>query len=376
MKIVNVRTLTLSCPLPAPVETSFGRMVNRVNTLILIDTDTGLTGVGETWTNYPAWAPDERRLTVEHGVKPLLLGENPLEPARLSHKMLRSLLRSGAGRQWGAKGVLHQAVSGADMALWDLTGKHYGLPVYRLFGGKCLDDVQAYASGLGPKDFEGHVEQARAKGYTAFKLKVGFGMDVDTANLRALRGLIGDEGRLMIDANQGWDDAGEALRHLRKYVDYGPEFIEEPVPAELLGELRAIREAGLLPVAGGENVYGRTGFKEVLAARALDILQPDVTKVGGLTEAKAACEMALAWGLPFAPHMFGTAVGLAASLHLLASVPGGRIMEVDSTVNPFMNDLFSESFYKFERGRFVFADERPGLGFELNQDVVKQYTVR
>lgn len=375
MKIINVRTLTLSCPLPAPVETSFGRMLNRVNSLVLIDTDEGLTGVGETWTNYPSWAPAERRLTVEYGVKPLLLGENPLNVAHLSHNMLSSLMKSGAGRQWGAKGLLHQAVSGAEMALWDLAGKKYGLPVYRLLGGKGLDRIQAYASGLGPRQFEGHVEHSLAKGYSAFKLKVGFGLDTDLANLRTMRELIGPDARLMIDANQGWRDAPEALARLRRFMDFAPEFIEEPVPADQLADLAMIRRERLLPVAGGENVYGREGFRDVLASGALDILQPDVTKVGGLSEARAVCDMALAWDLPFAPHMFGTAVGLAASLHLLAAVPGGRIMEVDSTINPFMTELLIDPFFSFEQGYFILSKEKPGLGFEINHDAVSEYAV-
>ena len=375
MKIINVRTLTLSCPLPSPVETSFGRMLNRVNSLVLIDTDEGLTGVGETWTNYPSWAPAERRLTIEHGVKPLLLGENPLNVAQLSHNMLNSLMNSGAGRQWGAKGLLHQAVSGAEMALWDLAGKKYALPVYRLLGGKGLNRIQAYASGLGPRKFEGHVEHALGKGYSAFKLKVGFGLDMDLANLRTMRELIGPSARLMIDANQGWRDAPEALFHLKRYADFAPEFIEEPVPADQLADLATIRRERLLPVAGGENVYGRKGFRDVLASGALDILQPDVTKVGGLSEARAVCDMALAWDLPFAPHMFGTAVGLAASLHLLAAVPGGRIMEVDSTVNPFMTDLLINTFFCFENGHFILSEEKPGLGFELNEDIVSEYVI-
>lgn len=375
MKITDVRTLTLSCPLPVPVVMSFGRMTDRVNTLILVETDEGLTGVGETWTNYPSWAPQERRQTVEHGLKPLLLGQDPLDVAGLSRRMLTTLMRSGAGRQWGAKGPLHQAVSGAEMALWDLAGKHYGLPVYRLLGGKCLDRIQAYASGLGPDRYENHVTDALSRGYRAFKLKVGFGLEKDLANLKTMRGLIGPDARLMIDANQGWRDAAEAVSHLKRYADFGLEFIEEPVPADQIEDLAAVRRAGILPVAGGENVYGRDGFRKVLEADALDLVQPDVTKVGGLCESRAVCDMALAWDKPYAPHMFGTAVGLAASLHLLAAVPGGRIMEVDSTVNPFMNELLDDPFFAFEDGCFVLAKEKPGLGFELNAAVVSRYGV-
>lgn len=376
MKITEVKTIILSYPLSKPVTTSFGAMQNRTNVLISIETDEGITGIGETWTNYPHWAPEERKITVEKGIKPLLLGENPLNLAHLCEKMYRNLLKSGAGLQWGARGPLMQAISGVDIALWDIAGKKLNVPVYQLLGGKVCDNITAYASGLGPLDYEDDVEQSLQKGYSAFKLKVGFGQELDLQNLKTMRELIGYDRKLYIDANQAWSNAREALARLKLYEKYRPAFIEEPVPAELVNELKKIKDSGIMPVAGGENVYSRYGFRDVLANEILDIAQPDITKTGGLSEAKIICLMAGTWGIPYAPHMFGTAVGLAASLHLLASTPNGLFMEVDANRNPLLNDLLEETFYEFDNGSFVLAGEKPGLGIKLNMDAVKHFERR
>lgn len=376
MKITGVKTIILSYPLDKPVTTSFGQMHSRTNMLVVIETDEGISGIGETWTNFPHWAAEERKITVEQGIKPLLMGENPLNISYLWEKMYKSLMKSGAGLQWGARGPLIQAISGVDIALWDILGKKLNTPIYQLLGGKVQDQIKAYASGLGPGDFGGYIEDSLSRGYTAFKLKVGFGRDLDLHNLKAVREMIGHGRTLMIDANQGWIDADEAIEHLKLYTDYNPAFIEEPVPADQLADLKKIKDSRIMPVAGGENVYTRQEFKRVFTAGALNIIQPDITKTGGLSEARHICTMAWAWNLPFAPHMFGTAVGLAASLQLLASTPNGLFMEVDANPNPLRTDLLAEASFSFENGCFVLADNIPGLGIKLNMDVLKEYERR
>lgn len=376
MKITDVKTIVLSYPLTRPVTTSFGEMHSRTNVLIRIDTDEGISGTGETWTNFPHWAPEERKITVEKGIKPLLIGENPLNISFLWEKMYKSLMKSGAGLQWGAKGPLIQAISGIDIALWDILGKKLNTPVYQLLGGKVCAEIKAYASGLGPRDYEEYVQNSLAMGYSAFKLKVGFGRDLDLQNLKTMRELIGDRRALMIDANQGWSDADEAIEHLKLYAKFNPAFIEEPVPAGQLDDLKKIKDTKIMPVAGGENIYTRIEFKNTFAREALNIVQPDITKTGGLSESKHICHMAWAWKLPFAPHMFGTGVGLAASLHLLAAIPNGLFMEVDANPNPLRTDLLEETFFNFINGCFVLAGDRPGLGIKLNMDALKEYERR
>jgi L-alanine-DL-glutamate epimerase-like enolase superfamily enzyme len=355
------------------VRTSFGLMRSRTNVLVKIETDEGITGIGESWTNFPLWACEERKATLLKGLRPLLIGEDPRNISFLWEKMHRVLMRGGAGLQWGAPGPLMQAISGVDIALWDILGKSIGAPVFRLLGGIQPGRIAAYASGLGPERFEPYVEAALQKGYSAFKLKVGFGRDKDLRNLVRMREIIGPDRRLMIDANQAWRSAGEALDHLNAYRDFALSLIEEPVPADRLTELRKIREQRIAPIAGGENVYGRTGFRQTLGAEALDIVQPDLTKTGGISEARIICQMAWAWEIPYAPHMFGTAVGLAASLHLLASTPNGLCMEVDANPNPLMDNLLKKQPFEFREGGFDFAGDLPGLGIELDKEVVKEF---
>jgi L-alanine-DL-glutamate epimerase-like enolase superfamily enzyme len=375
LKITDVRACHLAYPLQQPIETSFGRMTTRAVVLVFIDTDAGITGMGETWTNYPAWAPEERLLTIERGLKPLLLREDPLDIAFLWNKLHGALMRSGAGLQWGATGPLMQAISGVDIALWDILGRTLDAPIFRLLGGAGGRRVPAYACGLGPQGHEPLVEAALAQGFQTFKLKVGFGLVRDRENLRILRQMIGPDRRLAIDANQAWQSADDAIRHLEHYRAFDPLFIEEPVPAAQVQDLCRIRERQLMPLSGGENLYGRRAFRESLTAGALDIVQPDVTKTGGISEARLICQMADAWGLPYAPHMFGTAVGLAASLHILSATPNGLFMEVDANPNGLRTELLQDAFFDLHEGAFVIRSDRPGLGITLDESFVREYAV-
>jgi len=373
LKIEDVRTIVLEYPLSKPVEMSFGKMSSRISTLIHIQTNEGISGFGETWTNFPHWAAEERVLAVEKGLKPVLIGQNPQDISLLWEKMYHTLMNSMGGKQWGAKGPIMQAISGVDIALWDIFGKKLDTPINGLLGGMAVSKIPAYASGLGPRNYEGQVESSLDAGFSAFKLKVGFGLDLDLSNLNSMRNLIGNDRLLMIDANQGWRNASEALYHLKRYVDFNIYFIEEPVPADQLLDLKKIKKSEITLLAGGENVYGCKGFKDMLCGEVVDILQPDITKTGGFSEFYPICRMAAAWGLNYAPHMFGTAVGEAASLQVLASIPCGLFMEVDANPNPLRTDLLSSSSFQLEGGSFVHVNDMPGLGITLNMEFIKEY---
>ena len=374
LKISDVKTIVLEYPLTKPVRMSFGQMHSRTNMLVLVETDKGISGVGETWTNFPHWAAEERVLTIEKGLKPILMGEDPLNIAFLWKKMYGSLMNSMGCKQWGAEGPVMQAISGVDIALWDIMGKWFNVPIYRLLGGGHPEEgIPAYASGIGPENYEAYVEAGLKAGFAAFKLKVGFDSDLDLHNLRMMRNLLGEDKLLMIDANQGWRDSSEALRYLERYKDFNIYFVEEPVPAGQIEDYRKIKDVGGVPVAGGENIYGCRGFKDFLCHNALNILQPDVTKTGGFSECATICRMASAWGFEYAPHMFGTAVGEAASLHILAAVPHGLFMEMDATTNPLRTQLLSSSSFHFDSGSFFLSQDQPGLGIDLNPEFVKEY---
>lgn len=373
MKIIDLQTIHLEFPLDEPIVTSFGRMGSRTSLLVRVQTDEGLSGLGEAWSNFPPWGAEEKILTINKGIKPLLVGKDPCAVNALFEQMYHGLMLHFGGKQWGAPGPIHQAISAVDVALWDLWGQAINQPIYALLGGPVHDRVSAYASGLGPGCFLGHVEQSLKSGYKMFKLKVGFGLKRDLDNMATLRQKIGPGLSLMIDANQAWSDAREAVKHLKQYQIYSPEYIEEPVMADRFDELAALRSQTDLIVAGGENLYGISGFRQALSAGALGLWQPDITKTGGFTQCRMICNLARAVSLPWAPHMFGTGVGLAASLHLLFGLPGGLFMEVDANPNPLRTDLLEQSFYGFDKGRFEIKRRESGLGITLNEFFIQAY---
>ncbi len=373
MKITDFRLTELKVPLSEPIQMSFGLRLERRHLFLEVLTDEGITGLGETWTNFPFWAVDERRITLE-ALKRFFIGKDPLNRGAIWDMIDKSVLRSDIGLQYGSKGPVYQALSGIDIALWDIAGKFSGLPVYDLLGGKRRDTVTAYASGLSSADYERRVPGLIDEGFTEFKIKVGFGEESDSRTARAVRSMIGGRA-LFADANSKWEDAGEALRNMRALSEYGVSFIEEPVNAALLDDYYVIRNAGVTPVAAGENLYGRREFHEYLRRGLVDIIQPDVTKCGGITETWAVCEEARLYGVQTAPHMFGTAVGLAASLHVTLASPRSRRMEYDVLDNVMMTGLPLKTFYSLENGAFSVTDPMPGIGIELNPDFISRYRV-
>lgn len=370
MKIAKVEPIVIDMPLEQPVRTSFGEMNRRTNVLVRIEADTGEYGIGEIWNNFPAWGAYEKIATLEYGVAPLLIGEDPLDIAGINRKLHQAL--SVLGRQWGAVGPIYHSISGVDMALWDLSGKHWRMPVYQLLGGKRREAIGVYASGLGPRLSEDMVIRQLETGVSAFKLKVGHDRELNVRNLARLREIIGPDDRLMIDANQAWD-RGSAIAHLRLYEPYRLEWVEEPLRCDDYEGMRQLREQTGIPVAAGENIYGSDQARKALEQRALDILQPDMSKNGGLTEALAAAGAAGDYGAPCVPHFLGGAVCLAASMHFCAGVAIETMLELDANPNPFREKLFAEPFVI--RGGKLKVPDRPGLGFELDPEFVEHYRV-
>ncbi|HET8630579.1 MAG TPA: mandelate racemase/muconate lactonizing enzyme family protein [Thermomicrobiales bacterium] len=367
MRVVDLRPLVLSVPLARPVRAAFGTMTHRHAILVEVVTDEGLVGLGESWSNFPAWAPAERLATLEQGVKPLLVGQDPADPPAVTRHLLDRL--EPIGRQWGARGPIHQAVSAVDIALWDIKGQREGKPICALLADQPLRRVPVYASGLGPTDAAEMARPYWEAGVRALKLKVGFGRETDRANLAQLRAAYPDAA-IAVDANQKWDEA-EALAMAPLLAKYACRWMEEPVPASELDALRRLRAALPCPVAGGENYYGAREFARVLDAGALGLVQPDVCKTGGISEMVAICRAATAAGLPYAPHYLGGAVGVIASLHVFAAVPGGLIMELDANPNPLREALLEASLAPVD-GMLPVPD-RPGLGVALNQETVERY---
>ncbi|MDR3562317.1 MAG: mandelate racemase/muconate lactonizing enzyme family protein [Negativicutes bacterium] len=370
MKITNVEVVCLAVPLEEPVQLSFGRMTYRRSCLVHVETDAGVDGWGESFVNHPFWALEERKITIEQGVRPLVLGEDPLHINKVWEKMYGSL--NTLGLQAGARGQFMQAISGVDIALWDIKGKALGLSVCELLGGKMMDSAEVYASGLGPKNPEKQVRQYADYGIKAFKLKVGFGKAFDTNNIEKTWSAMPQGGRLMLDANMAWNRK-EALEMVEILKNYQIEWLEEPCSCEDVDALAVLTKKSPIPIAGGENVYCQDGFRRAFGQNIFAIAQPDLTKTGGISEMACICQMARACEKPWAPHFFGNAVGLAATLQVFAAIPGGLIVELDANPNPLRTELLSNPL-EIVDGR-VSIPAGPGLGVTINLDTVAKYRI-
>ena len=290
MKITKVRTHILEAKLSQPFAYSRAWYDTRTAMLVEIETDAGLTGWGE------CYGPARMTSAVVNSVAPWLVGEDPLRTDVLWQTIYARL------RDHGQKGVVIQGLSGIDIALWDIKGKHFGVPAHQLLGGAARKEVQAYATGLYrrksgdplkylPEEAAGYA----AEGFRAVKLKVGFGIAEDAAVTRAVREAIGPDVALMVDANHAYD-AVAAIRLGRLIEPHDIGWFEEPVPPEDVAGYRAVKSALTIPIAGGECEFTRFGFRDLFATHALDIAQPDTCAAGGLTECKKIADMSEAFG--------------------------------------------------------------------------------
>jgi D-galactarolactone cycloisomerase len=374
MKITNVRTHVLEAALSQPFAYSRAWYDTRTASLVEIETDTGLTGWGE------CYGPARMTSAAVAAIAPWLIGEDPLGTDALWQMVYARL------RDHGQKGVVIQGLSGIDIALWDIKGKHFGVPAHRLMGGPLRTQVRAYATGLYRRkagdplaylaeEAAGYV----ADGFTAVKLKVGFGIHEDAAVTRAVREAIGPGVALMVDANHAFD-AVAAIRLGRMIEPYDIGWFEEPVPPEDLAGYRAVKAALSIPIAGGECEFTRYGFREQLVSRAVDIVQPDTCAAGGLTECKKIADMSEAFGIRYNPHVWGTGIAIAASLQLLAVLPSHTptslsplepLLEFDRTEHPIRQEILMQPI-EHVRG-VVRVPDGPGLGIEINRDALAKF---
>jgi D-galactarolactone cycloisomerase len=377
MVITAVRTHVLEARISQPFAYSRAWYDTRTAMVVEIETDTGLIGWGE------CYGPARMTAAVVQSVAPWLIGEDPLRTDYLWQMIYARL------RDHGQKGIAIEGLSGIDIALWDIKGKHFGVPVHRLIGGPLRTEVQAYATGLYRRksgdplrylaeEAAGYV----AEGFRAVKLKVGFGVEEDAAVTRAVRDAIGSDIALMVDANHAYDTVA-AVRLGRMIERYDIGWFEEPVPPEDLAGYRAVKAALSIPVAGGECEYTRFGFRDVLTSQAIDIIQPDTCAAGGLTECKKIADMAEAFGVRYNPHVWGTGIAIAASLQLLAVIPAhtpvslspvGPILEFDRTEHPIRQSLLVQPIE--HSGGIVRVPDGPGLGIEIDRAALARFTVR
>jgi D-galactarolactone cycloisomerase len=374
MKITHVRTHVLEAKLSQPFAYSRAWYATRMAMIVEIETDDGVVGWGECYG--PAWMT----AAVVKSVSPLLVGADPLRTDWLWQEIYATL------RDHGQKGVVIQGLSGIDIALWDIKGKHFGVPAYRLMGGPLRTEVRAYATGLyrrasgDPVQYLAEEAAEYVKdGFGAVKLKVGFGVEEDACVTRAVREAVGSDVALMVDANHGYDAvAAIRLGRMIEALDIG--WFEEPVPPEDLAGYRDVKAGISIPIAGGECEFTRFGFRDLLVSRAVDIVQPDTCAAGGLSECKKIADMAWSFGVRYNPHVWGTGIAIASSLQLLAVLPPHTppslksvepMLEFDRTEHPIRQAVLRQPIE--HSGGMVRVPDGPGLGIEIDRDALAEY---
>jgi D-galactarolactone cycloisomerase len=390
MKIRDIRTIALSYKCDPPYGSAGGMQSRRGGLVIEIETDTGITGWGEAGTG--GGPASVTQAVIEQELAPLLRGEDPLLIEGHWQKMF------ARSRTHGRRGIVMNAISGIDIALWDIAGKVAGLPLYKLLGA-CRDRVEAYASGgfyqegKGIAELAAEAEGYRARGFRGMKMKIGRNPSTgthlrhlaagaqscevepeeDIARVAAVRKALGPKAKLMVDVNCAWSPAF-AVEMGRALEPYHLYWIEEPVATDDIDGSAEVARALPTAIAGYETEVGLYGFRELIARGAVDIVQPDLAWAGGFSECRRIAAFAAAYHKMVAPHAFGTAVLLAASLHFAAATPNALVLEFDQNPNGLREDLLKEPLTADRQG-FMPLPERPGLGIELDPAALDRFRV-
>ena len=376
MKIASVETFDLRCDIEPSFGWSQGWINQRATTLVKITTEDGLVG----------WGEGAAASLIDELLAPLVIGGNPMQRAGLWERMFHALYNANI-----FVGLAGSALSAIDIALWDLAGKATGLPAHALLGGKVRNRVAVYATGLYYTEGEFPnrlLDEARSyveQGFTGIKTKVGgLTVEEDVRRVRALRETIGPDVRLMVDANEAYN-ATTAIRIGHKLADLDLMWFEEPVNAQDIEAYLQVKDALPMAIAGGENLRTRFEFKDYLARRAYDIAQPDIMHCGGITEMARICSMANAYGIQVNPHVWGSPIMIAATLHLTATLPPcptardpqpyeqEPVMEFDRTPSAIRQQVCSEPFDQSDS--YIQVPEGPGLGIEVDEYVVRDLSI-
>ncbi len=374
LRISKLETLLFRAPIEEPLRTSFGVLTSRPALLVRAEDADGAVGWGEIWCVFPPCGAEHRAALVATLLSPIVTGEDWSGPAAAYDAMTRRT--HVVMLQGGEAGPMAQAIAGVDIALWDLAARRAGRPLWRFAAGEDIRSdgtMPVYASGLNPDRPEVIAAAKQAEGYTAFKLKIGFGADRDIANLRTLRRALGNDAQLMADVNQGWD-LETALRLSPKLDAYGLTWLEEPLPCDApADEWLTLANSSPVLLAAGENLRGDRDFDALIKSRTVPYVQPDMTKWGGFSGCLPLARRIIKAGLTFCPHYLGGAVGLMASAHLLAAAGGNGLLEADANPNP-LRERMLQAPPPIKDGRMVLTDA-PGIGSEPDLEGLVRYNV-
>ncbi|MEH7253388.1 mandelate racemase/muconate lactonizing enzyme family protein [Neobacillus niacini] len=371
MKITDIEVIHLRVPpLDQPCEWGEDALIVKVIT------DTGLVGIGESDTS-----PVVAKAVIEapgsnlycYGLKSLLIGENPLEIQKLWDKMYWS------SNYLGRRGAGIHAISAIDIALWDIASQYYQVPIYMLLGGKYRDKIRAYGTFI-PADTPGEnkiiARKLKEQGFTSLKFGGGILGDDDTTDyeiVKAVREELGAEFELQIDLASKWHTYGRALGMFKRLDEFNLNWIEEPVLADDMRGYAKLSGVSGAKLAGGESLTTRYEFKDFLKYAQPDIVQPDITRCGGISEMRKIYDLSSMYGTKLVPHGFSTGILLAATVQFLAATNDGDLMEYSQTTSPLFTSLVN-NLIPFDNG-FVTVPDCIGLGVELNEDLIEKYKI-
>ena len=386
MKITSIKSHVLRYELDKELGYSQQYYNHRTAHLVEVETDEGITGWGECFG--PGNIALANKYIVEKVIQPLIKGDNPLKKEYIWHKVYNLL------RDSGQKGMPIQALSGIDIALWDILAKKSNLPLYQLLGGKTNDKIPVYGYGMMLQKktvdelcelFKNEANQIKEKNFKAMKMKIGMGPKEDLKLVSAVRDTIGSEFKLMVDANHAYNK-NDALYVGRGLDEMNIYWFEEPVAPEDYDSYKELKEKLKTNIAGGEAEFTKYGWNQLIKNNCIDIAQPEVCGLGGITEYLKVSALAQSNFIPIVNHVWGSALSVAVNLHLLTALPdmpGGlfptkSMLEFDTTEkNIFITDLAEEKFSILDQVKnkngFASPLENIGIGINPNKDFIKKY---
>ena len=387
MKISSIKSHVLRYELDKELGYSQQYYKHRTAHLVEIETDEGITGWGECFG--PGNIALANKYIVEKVIQPLIIGEDPINKEYIWHKVYNLL------RDSGQKGMPIQALSGIDIALWDILAKKAKLPLYQLLGGKTNSKIPVYGYGMMLQKksveelcelFKKEANQIKEKNFKAMKMKVGLGPKEDLKLVSAVREVIGKDFKLMVDANHAYNK-NDALYVGRGLDEMEIYWFEEPVAPEDYDGYKELKEKLKTNIAGGEAEFTKYGWNQLIKNNCIDIAQPEVCGLGGITEYLKVSALAQSNFIPIVNHVWGSALSVAVNLHLLTSLPdmpGGlfptkSMLEFDTTEkNIFITDLAEEKFSILDQVKdkdgFASPLENIGIGINPKKDFIKEYT--